>query len=163
MRLNVTNEYTYTLETIIQAGRNKTAMESVPIRTNPELRKSRLFSSMFGYVKRSMVTIVRSFMMYKPLRFFTLIGSLFLVVGVALGIRFLVYFCLGAGAGHIQSLILASTLSMMGFMTVIIGLQADIIAANRKLLEDIQFHVRKLDYDSENQLSADTDKEDRKA
>lgn len=163
MRLNVTNEYTYTLETIIQAGRNKTAMESVPIRTNPELRKSRLFSSMFGYVKRSMVTIVRSFMMYKPLRFFTLIGSLVLVVGVALGIRFLVYFCLGAGAGHIQSLILASTLSMMGFMTVIIGLQADIIAANRKLLEDIQFHVRKLDYDSENQLSADTDKEDRKA
>lgn len=163
MRLNVTNEYTYTLETIIQAGRNKTAMESVPIRTNPELRKSRLFSSMFGYVKRSMVTIVRSFMMYKPLRFFTLIGSLFLVVGVVLGIRFLVYFCLGAGAGHIQSLILASTLSMMGFMTVIIGLQADIIAANRKLLEDIQFHVRKLDYDSENQLSADTDKEDRKA
>lgn len=163
MRLNVTNEYTYTLETIIQAGRNKTAMESVPIRTNPELRKSRLFSSMFGYVKRSMVTIVRSFMMYKPLRFFTLIGSLFLVVGVALGIRFLVYFCLGAGAGHIQSLILASTLSMMGFMTVIIGLQADIIAANRKLLEDIQFHVRKLDYDSENQLPADTDKEDRKA
>lgn len=163
MRLNVTNEYTYTLETIIQAGRNKTAMESVPIRTNPELRKSRLFSSMFGYVKRSMVTIVRSFMMYKPLRFFTLIGSLFLVVGVALGIRFLVYFCLGAGAGHIQSLILASTLSMMGFMTVIIGLQADIIAATRKLLEDIQFHVRKLDYDSENQLSADTDKEDRKA
>lgn len=81
MRLNVTNEYTYTLETIIQAGRNKIAMESVPIRTNPELRKSRLFSSMFGYVKRSMVTIIRSFMMYKPLRFFTLVGSIFLLVG----------------------------------------------------------------------------------
>ena len=75
MRLNVTNEYTYTLETIIQAGRNRMAMESVPIRTNPELRKSRLFSSMFGYVKRSMVTIVRSFMMYKPLRFFLGIGA----------------------------------------------------------------------------------------
>ena len=138
MRLNVTNEYTYTLETIIQAGRNKIAMESVPIRTNPELRKSRLFSSMFGYVKRSMVTIVRSFMMYKPLRFFTLIGGIFLLIGLALGIRFLVYFCMGAGTGHIQSLILASTLSMMGFMTVIIGLQADVIAGNRKLLEDIQ-------------------------
>jgi hypothetical protein len=113
-------------------------MESVPIRTNPELRKSRLFSSMFGYVKRSMVTIVRSFMMYKPLRFFTLIGGIFLLIGLALGIRFLVYFCMGAGTGHIQSLILASTLSMMGFMTVIIGLQADVIAGNRKLLEDIQ-------------------------
>ena len=131
MRLNVTNEYTYTLETIIQAGRNKIAMESVPVRTNPELRKSRLFSSMFGYVKRSMVTIVRSFMMYKPLRFFTLIGGIFLLIGLALGIRFLVYFCMGAGTGHIQSLILASTLSMMGFMTVIIGLQADVIACNR--------------------------------
>lgn len=99
MRLNVTNEYTYTLETIIQAGRNKIAMESVPIRTNPELRKSRLFSSMFGYVKRSMVTIVRSFMMYKPLRFFTLIGGIFLLIGLALGIRFLVYFCMAPGRG----------------------------------------------------------------
>ena len=158
MRLNVTNEYTYTLETIIQAGRNKIAMESVPVRTNPELRKSRLFSSMFGYVKRSMVTIVRSFMMYKPLRFFTLIGGIFLLIGLALGIRFLVYFCMGAGTGHIQSLILASTLSMMGFMTVIIGLQADVIAGNRKLLEDIQYHVRKLDYDAENSRTSEEDK-----
>lgn len=147
MRLNVTNEYTYTLETIVQAGRNKIAMESVPIRTNPELRKSRLFSSMFGYVKRSMVTIIRSFMMYKPLRFFFIVGGIFLLFGIAIGIRFLVYFCMGSGAGHIQSLILASTLMMMGFMTGVIGLQADIIAANRKLLEDIQYHVRKLDYD----------------
>ena len=147
MRLNVTNEYTYTLETIVQAGRNKIAMESVPIRTNPELRKSRLFSSMFGYVKRSMVTIICSFMMYKPLRFFFIIGGIFLLFGIAIGIRFLVYFCMGSGAGHIQSLILASTLMMMGFMTGVIGLQADIIAANRKLLEDIQYHVRKLDYD----------------
>lgn len=158
MRLNVTNEYTYTLETIIQAGRNKIAMKSVPVRTNPELRKSRLFSSMFGYVKRSMVTIVRSFMMYKPLRFFTLIGGIFLLIGLALGIRFLVYFFMGAGTGHIQSLILASTLSMMGFMTVIIGLQADVIAGNRKLLEDIQYHVRKLDYDAENSRTSEEDK-----
>ena len=158
MRLNVTNEYTYTLETIIQAGRNKIAMKSVPVRTNPELRKSRLFSSMFGYVKRSMVTIVRSFMMYKPLRFFTLIGGIFLLIGLALGIRFLVYFFMGAGTGHIQSLILASTLSMMGFMTVIIGLQADVIAGNRKLLEDIQYHVRKLDYDAENSRPSEEDK-----
>ena len=158
MRLNVTNEYTYTLETIIQAGRNKIAMKSVPVRTNPELRKSRLFSSMFGYVKRSMVTIVRSFMMYKPLRFFTLIGGIFLLIGLALGIRFLVYFFMGAGTGHIQSLILASTLSTLGFMTVIIGLQADVIAGNRKLLEDIQYHVRKLDYDAENSRPSEEDK-----
>lgn len=149
MRLNVTNEYTYTLETIIQAGRNRMAMESVPIRTNPELRKSRLFSSMFGYVKRSMVTIVRSFMMYKPLRFFLGIGAVVGAIGAALGVRFLVYLAMGAGKGHIQSLILSSTLLMMGFMTCIIGFQADIIAANRKILEDVQYHVRKLDYEHE--------------
>lgn len=147
MRLNVTNEYTYTLETIIQAGRNRMAMESVPVRTNPELRKSRLFSSMFGYVKRSMVTIIRSFMMYKPLRFFMSIGGLLFLIGVILGIRFLVYFFGGAGSGHIQSLILASTLLMIGFQTMIIGLQADLIAANRKILEDVQLHVRRLEYD----------------
>ena len=149
MRLNVTNEYTYTLETIIQAGRTKLAMESVPVRTNPELRKSRLFSSMFGYVKRSMVTIVRSFMMYKPLRFFVEIGVVFFLLGVAIGIRFLFYYAAGRGGGHIQSLVLASILLLMGFQTCMIGLQADLIAANRKLLEDIQYHARKLDYDRE--------------
>ncbi len=147
MQMNVVNQYTYTLETIIQAGHNKIPMESVPIRTNPELRKSRLFHSMFGYVKKSMVTIIRSFMMYKPLSFFGAMGSIIFLAGLILGIRFLVYFFSGSGAGHVQSLILASTLLLLGFQTFIIGLQADIIAANRKLLEDIQFHVRKLDYD----------------
>lgn len=147
MQMNVVNQYTYTLETIIQAGHNKIPMESVPIRTNPELRKSRLFHSMFGYVKKSMVTIIRSFMMYKPLSFFGAMGSIIFLAGLILGIRFLVYFFGGNGAGHVQSLILASTLLLLGFQTFIIGLQADIIAANRKLLEDIQFHVRKLDYD----------------
>ncbi len=147
MRLNVVNEYTYTLETIVQAGRTKMAMTSVPIRTNPELRKSRLFSSMFGYVKRSMVTIVRSFMMYKPLKFFGSIGILSFLLGLGIGIRFLVYYFLGQGGGHIQSLILASTFMMIGVFTYIIALQADIIAANRKILEDVQYHVRKLDYD----------------
>lgn len=149
MRLNVVNDYTYTLETIVQAGRNKVAMSSVPIRTNPELRKSRLFSSMFGYVKRSMVTIIRSFMMYKPLRFFGILGGILFAIGTAIGARFLVYFCMGQGSGHVQSLILASTLLLIGFMTVMIGLQADIISANRKILEDIQYRVRKLDYESE--------------
>lgn len=147
MRLNVVNEYTYTLETIVQAGRTKMAMTSVPIRTNPELRKSRLFSSMFGYVKRSMVTIIRSFMMYKPLKFFGSIGIISFLLGLGIGIRFLVYYFMGQGGGHIQSLILASTFMMIGVFTYIIALQADIIAANRKILEDVQYHVRKLDYD----------------
>ena len=147
LRLNVVNQYTYTLETIVQAGHEKMAMTSVPIRTNAELRSSRLFNSMFGYIKKSMVTIVRSFMMYKPLRFFGSIGIILFVLGLILGIRYLVFFFTGDASGHVQSLILSSTLMMMGAMTGIIGLQADIIAANRKILEDVQYHVRKIDYD----------------
>ena len=146
MQLNVVNEYTYTLETIVQAGRNRIPMTSVPIRTNPDLRPSRLFGTMMGYVKRSMVTIIRSFIMYKPLKFFTILGSVPMALGLILGIRFLVFMAIGDASGHVQSLILASTLIMMGFMTYVIGLQADTIAANRKILEDVQRHVRRLDY-----------------
>ncbi len=150
LRMNVVNEYTYTLETIVQAGRNKMAITSVPIRTNPELRSSRLFHSMFGYIKKSMLTIIRAFMMYKPLRFFTMIGGIIFAIGLIIGIRFLVYFFMGQSSGHIQSLILASTLLMLGFQTFISGLLADLIASNRKLLEDTQERVRRLDYDHEN-------------
>lgn len=146
MQMNVANEYTYTLETIVQAGRNKIPMMSVPIRTNGELRPSRLFSSMFGYVKKSMLTILRAFMMYKPLMFFSIIGATMFFIGSIIGIRFLVFFFQGSGNGHIQSLILASTLLLIGFQTMVIGLQADLISANRKILEDIQFRVKKLDY-----------------
>ncbi|MDE6232960.1 MAG: glycosyltransferase family 2 protein [Lachnospiraceae bacterium] len=147
MRINVVNEYTYTLETIVQAGRTKIAQTSVPINTNPELRESRLFNSMFGYVKKSMLTILRAFMMYKPMRFFNIIGGIIFALGVLLGIRYLVFFAMGNGGGHIQSLILTSILIFMGFQTILIGLLADLIASNRKLLEDVQYHVRKLDYD----------------
>ncbi len=147
MRMNVINDYTYTLETIVQAGRTKIAQTSVPIKTNPELRKSRLFNSMFGYVKKSMLTILRAFMMYKPMRFFNTVGAIIMTCGVALGIRFLVYLFIGEGTGHIQSLILTSMLILVGFQTFLIGLQADLIAANRKLIEDVQYHVRKMDYD----------------
>lgn len=146
LQINVVNEYTYTLETIIQAGRNRMAITSVPIRTNPELRESRLFGSMFGYVKKSSVTIIRSFMMYRPLQFFCGIGTLLFLAGFALGIRFLIYlFAIpGGGTGHIQSLILAAVLMMLGFQTIIVGLQADVIAANRKIMEDIQRRVREM-------------------
>lgn len=146
LSLNVVNEYTYTLETIVQAGRNKVALASVPIRTNAELRPSRLFSSMFGYVKKSMLTIIRAYLMYRPLMFFSTVGSIISLIGVILGVRFIVYMVQGAGAGHIQSLILASMLIMLGVMTGVVGLLADVISANRKLLEDIQKRVRKLDY-----------------
>ncbi len=147
MHMNVINEYTYTLETIVQAGRNRMAITSVPIRTNPELRSSRLFSSMAAYVKRSMLTILRAFMMYKPMLCFTLVGAVPFLIGLGIGIRFLGFYFTTGGSGHIQSLILACTLMILGFMTFIIGLQADVIAANRKILEDVQYHLRRLEYD----------------
>jgi len=147
MHLNVMNGYTYTLETIVQAGRSSMAITSVPIRTNAELRKSRLFHSMRSYIKKSMITIIRAYMMYRPLTFFSVLGLIPFLTGFGLGIRFLVYLFQGAGNGHIQSLIFASTLMLLGFMTFIVGLQADVIANNRKILEDIQYRVRRLDYE----------------
>lgn len=147
MRLNVTNEYTYTLETIVQAGRQKIAQTSVPIRTNGELRPSRLFNSMFGYVKKSMVTILRAYMMYSPLKTFTIVGLVPFILGLIVDIRFLVFYFQGAGSGHIQSLLLGSTLLMLGAMIFVIGLLADVISKSRKILEDVQYHVRRLDYD----------------
>lgn len=146
MRLNVVNEYTYTLETIVQAGREKMAVTSVPIRTNAELRPSRLFSSMFGYVKKSMLTIIRAYMMYKPLLFFSFIGTIFTVIGALVGVRFLYFYAIGQGAGHVQSLVLTSMLIIIGVQSFVIGFLADVIAANRKILQDIQFHVRRLEY-----------------
>ena len=141
LRLNVINEYTYTLETIIQAGQNRIAITSVPICTNPELRESRLFKSMGGYMKRSSGVIIRSYMMYKPLKFFGIVGGVLLLLGMLLGVRFLV---IGA-EGHIQSLILAAIFTIVGAQTIFMGLQADLIAANRKLTEDIQYRVRVLE------------------
>lgn len=158
MRLNVVNEYTYTLETIVQAGRSKIAMESVPIRTNGELRPSRLFNSMFGYVKKSMLTILRAFMMYRPLMVFTIIGGIIFALGLAVGIRFLLFYFNGTGAGHIQSLILASTLMLLGFQTFVVGLLSDIISANRKILEDVQYHVRRMDFEREQDKVWEADK-----
>ena len=145
MRVNVHNEYTYTLETIVQAGRNKMAITSVPINTNPELRKSRLMHSIFDYVKKSVLTILRAVLMYKPLKIFFLLGSTAMLAGIVIGIRFLFFFFQGNGNGHIQSLILATMMIIIGSQTIVTGLQADIISANRKLLEDIQYRVKKLE------------------
>ena len=154
LRLNVVNEYTYTLETIIQAGWNRTAMTSVPIRTNPDLRPSRLFKSMWKYMKRSSSVIVRSFAMYKPMRFFGILSLLFGIPGLALGIRFLwIFASTGSGSGHVQSLILCALLLMISVLFLIAGIQADLISDNRKLLEDVQYRVRKMEI----QLSEEDD------
>lgn len=146
MRLNVINDYTYTLETIVQAGRNRMAIVSVPIRTNPELRKSRLFHSMYGYIKKSILTIFRALMMYKPLYCFTLVAAVPSTIGILIGIRFMIYYFAGKGNGHTQSLMLACTLLIIGFITFVIGMLADVISANRKILEDVQYRIKKVEY-----------------
>lgn len=148
MHINVVNDYTYTLETIVQAGREKMAITSVPIRTNAELRPSRLFNSILGYVKKSMLTILRAYMMYKPLKCFTYLASVPALIGLLIGFRFLYYMSQGRSGGHIQSLILGCTLIIIGFLTFMIGLVADVIAANRKLLQDTQYHARRSEYET---------------
>lgn len=146
MRLNVVNDYTYTLETIVQAGRRKMAVTSVPVRTNPELRPSRLFHSMFGYVKKSMLTISRALMQYKPLYCFTILGTILSLIGAAVLIRFLIFYFQGMGSGHIQSLVIACMLITIGVVGFFFGLLGDTVAANRKILEELQFEIRKMDY-----------------
>ena len=146
LQMNVVNEYTYTLEQIVQAGRTKIAITSVPIHTNGELRPSRLFHSMFGYIKKSMLTIIRAYLMYKPLRFFSVLGCVPFIGGMILGIRFLFLLLKGGGQGNIQSLILCSMLILIAGMIWVIGLLADVIAANRKILQEIQRRVRELNH-----------------
>jgi glycosyltransferase involved in cell wall biosynthesis len=138
-RLMVFNDYTYTLETIIQAGQKNIAITSVPIRVNEDLRPSRLVRSVPSYVRRSMVTIIRIFVIYRPFSFFGTIGAFIFSLGFLIGLRFLWHYFQGAGDGHIQSLILASVLLGMGFQTLLVAFIADLLSANRKLLEDIRF------------------------
>ena len=137
MRLNVFNPYTYTLETIIQAGLSNLRVLSVPIRTNEDLRPSRLVKCISSYVRRSLVTILRVFITYRPLFFFFWLGVLMAIPGLVLGARFLYHYATGQGDGHIQSLILASLLLMLAALAGMCGLIADLISTNRKLLERI--------------------------
>jgi glycosyltransferase involved in cell wall biosynthesis len=141
----VLSEYSYTLETLIQAGANRMAVAYVPVRTNPQTRPSRLMRSIPHYLANSGATIVRAYTMYKPLRVFTALGAIFLLVGLALGIRFLYYFLIGQGTGHIQSIILAAVLLIVGFQIWLIGLLADLISFNRKILEDLLYRVRRIE------------------
>lgn len=134
----VFSEYTYTLETIIQAGQKNMAIISVPIRTNADLRPSRLVKSIASYVRRSIGTIIRIYAIYRPMRFFGSIGGVLFVLGVVLGLRFLYFFFNGDGNGHIQSVILAAVLMVIGFQTILVAFMADLMAANRKLSEEIR-------------------------
>jgi glycosyltransferase involved in cell wall biosynthesis len=145
LRLNVVSEFTYTLETIIQAGHKNMAVGHVKIGTNGMLRESRLFKGIFNYMKRSANTIIRIYTMYRPLKVFVLGGSMVFLGGSAIGIRFLIYYSLGNGEGHIQSLILAAVLMIIGFQMGLIGLVADLISNNRKLMEETLYRVKKIE------------------
>ena len=146
MQLNVFNEYTYTLETIIQAGQKGMAVTSVPIRTNGYLRPSRLVKSIASYVQRSLFTILRIFVTYRPLSFFTILGAIPFGLGFLLGVRWLWLFFTTfdqTGRSHVPSLILSAMLILIGVQCWIFGLIADLMSANRKLLEDIQLRLRR--------------------
>jgi len=136
MRLSVVSDFTYTLETLIQAGRTNLAIAQVPIQTNPQTRASRLFSSIPAYIWQSAKTILRIYALYRPLRFFATVGLLLFLPGFALGLRFIYYYITGNGAGHVQSLILAAVLMLLGFQILIFGVLADLIGANRKLIQE---------------------------
>ncbi len=140
-RLMVFNDYTYTLETIIQAGQKNMAITSVPVRVNEELRPSRLMRSIPSYIRRGTVTIFRIFIIYRPFRFFSIIGTVLFSIGLLISLRFLWFYCNDGGEGHIQSLIYAAVFLGMGFQTFLIAFVADLQAANRKLLEDVRYRI----------------------
>jgi glycosyltransferase involved in cell wall biosynthesis len=147
LRLTLVSDFSYTLESIIQAGKRRVAIGHVEIATNPHTRPSRLFDSVFGYIKRSAATIVRIYTMYEPLKVFSYIGSLVFLAGFAIGMRFVwVYiFTPQYSDRMVQSLILAAMLMIVGFQIVLIGLVADSIAGNRKLTEDLLYRVRRME------------------
>lgn len=141
-QLMVFNNYTYTLETIIQAGQKGMSVASVPVQVNEDLRPSRLVKGIPSYIKRSIFTIVRIFVVYKPFLFFSLIAATLFSAGALIGVRFLFYYFTSGGSGHVQSLILAGSLAGMGFQTFLIAFVADLLSANRRLLEEIRFQQR---------------------
>jgi len=145
LALNIVSEFTYTLETVIQAGQQNLAISHVPVRTNPKTRPSRLFKSIGSYVRRSLGTIFRIYTMYRPLRVFWLIGGVLLTVGLILAVRYLVYVALGEGKGHVQSVIISGVMLNLGFVVMMIGILADLANANRRLIEEVLLRVRRLE------------------
>jgi len=158
LALNVFDNYTYTIETVIQAKTKGLHILSVPIRVNDTpRRKSRLVKNIFSYIQKNSFTILRMFIIYRPFRFFAIIGGFMLLTGLLLILRFLLLYVMDDGNGHIQSLIAASIFIITGFQTVIFGVLADLLSINRKLEEDIQIRIRKL----ENRLPVNIDNQPR--
>lgn len=151
LRTLVLSHYSYTLETLIQAGAHRMTIASVPVRTNPKTRPSRLIRSIPQYLTYSTSTIVRAYTMYSPLRVFTLASALMILGGLALVGRFFYFFIVGQGSGHVQSLILAAVLLIVGFQVLLIGLLADLVGFNRRILEDILLRIKRSELAGQNQ------------
>ncbi len=145
MQINVFNPFTYTLETVIQAGNRNLGVQSVPVRTNAPTRPSRLYHGIGTYLRKSTATIFRIYTIYKPLKTFFAIGAVLLLAGSALGVRFLWHFANGERGGHIQSLILAAVFLIIGFQTLLIGLVADLISVNRRLSEEVLVRLKRME------------------
>jgi len=148
LRLSIVSDFSYTLETIIQAGKKKMAVAHVPIATNRSTRASRLFGSTWTYIKASAATIVRIYAMYEPLKVFGILGLLVFAGGLSGALRFIYFYLSGTGWGHVQSLVLSAVLMIVGFQIALIGLVADVISGNRKLLEDILYRVRRMELEA---------------
>ena len=148
-RTIVLSQYSYTLETLIQAGAEQRRVMHVPVRTNPPTRPSRLMRGIPDYLAHSSVTIVRAYTMYRPLRVFTTIGAGMSVIGILLGLRYVYFIFIGQPGGHLQSLILAAILLIVGFQVLLIGLLADLISFNRRMLEELLYKVRKMEVEEE--------------
>jgi glycosyltransferase involved in cell wall biosynthesis len=145
LRTLVLSEYSYTLETLIQAGNRGVAVAYVPVRTNPQTRPSRLMRSIPHYLTYSGSTIVRAYTMYRPLRVFSSVGGLLILGGLALLLRFSYFFLIGQGGGHVQSVIVSAILLIVGFQILLIGLLADLISGNRKILEELLYRLRRVE------------------
>jgi glycosyltransferase involved in cell wall biosynthesis len=144
-KLNVVSSFSYTIEMLIQAGKDRMAVSSVPVAVNPKTRESRLFRSVPQFLVQSLVTMVRTYTMYKPLRVFTFLGALLALGGLLPVARFLFFYFQGQGGGHVQSLILGGVLVVVGVVTLLIGVVADLISFNRALLEMLLEKVRRLE------------------
>ena len=147
LQMNVISDFTYTVETIISAGKKNIAIAHTPIRTNKKLRESRLFSSIQVYLRRTLVTMLKVYSMYQPLKLFTIAGGTTFLIGFVVGCRYLFFFFQGQTEGHIQSLIFSAIMLIVGFQIIMMGISAELISVNRQLLEDIQLRIKKKEFE----------------
>jgi glycosyltransferase involved in cell wall biosynthesis len=153
MRMNIVSGYSYTVETVIQGGKKQLSIKSIPVETNLKTRESRLIKSLPKFIVNQLSTMVRMYTMYQPLRVFIYIGGLCIIIGLIPSIRFLIYYLMGQGQGHIQSLILAAILIVVGFQILVIGLVADVISFNRRLIEETLLRLRRIEFDHLNAVN----------